>query len=743
MKKLLGLILVAVGILVLSFSALAGECDSFDGGNENAQDYTAWADTVKSYLHNCDDGKLMRVQYLDNKNSLLIEYYNDSFRRVSNKTLSLKYSVFGGFYAIGDSYFLLTGQNNPGESPDVVCFAVTKYDKNWNEIATAQLKDCNTTVPFKAGSARFCHSGNYLIIRTCHQMYKADDGYNHQANVTIQLDINSMKITDSLTSVASANYGYVSHSFNQFVKIDSDKIVALDHGDAYPRSIVLLKYKTLVSSGKFVPSYSKPCSTVDVFEISGETGDNYTGCSVGGFETSSTGYLSCFNSIRQGSASEIRDIYLAYIPKSGTAATMEKLTSYSSAGASTPVLVKISDNQFMLLWSYDGRVHYCTVDDNGKKTSSIMSLEGSLSDCQPIVRSGDLIWYVWNNENVTFYRISLSDISQHSEFDFTSGHSYIVADINGTYVNLRCSRCGGTSTGNIPSYFQLYWETSSSPDGMSVSFSSQTAGSYHPDKTVRLMPKYSRADLNDFEVVSSDEKVAKIFVSSGEFTLRTIDEGMAKITIRSKYNSDIKTQYTVNVSHNWSVTQNVAATCSESGKTEKKCMVCGLTQTQIIDATGHTMSGYYVIKEATCKAVGERVSTCSKCSYKESQEISKKAHDQKITIDAVAPTCTKQGKTAGKKCSVCDKITAEQESVSALGHELDDYKITKKPTCTAQGEETAKCTRCTYTKTQSVARIPHTEVTVKAVAPTCTKQGKSAGKKCSVCDKITAEQVGS
>ena len=79
-----------------------------------------------------------------------------------------------------------------------------------------------------------------------------------------------------------------------------------------------------------------------------------------------------------------------------------------------------------------------------------------------------------------------------------------------------------------------------------------------------------------------------------------------------------------------------------------------------------------------------------------------KDHDKKVTIDAVSPTCTKQGATAGKKCSVCGKITQEQETVEALGHDLGKYEITDAPTCTAKGEETAKCTRCSYTKTRDV-----------------------------------------
>ncbi len=741
MKKIAGLIFSLLCVLLISFTATAGSCDIYYGSNENAQNYSVWASTVKSYLHVCSDGKLMRVQYLVSENKLLVEYYDSTFNLLSSKTVIPEFPVFGGFYAAEDYYFVLTGQNNLSESPSVTCFAVTKYDKDWNKIAAVELKNCNTTIPFDAGSARFCHSDKYLLIRTSHEMYKdPEDGYNHQANVTIQLDMNTMKITDYFTDVASVNYGYVSHSFNQFIKVDSDRIVALDHGDAYPRSIVLTKYKTSVSSGTFTPVYYQPCSTVDMLSISGSIGANRTDCSAGGFEVTSSGYLAAMNSIKQGSNSTVRNIYLSYCDKNSASPELKQITYYTSAGVSTPQLVKISENRFILLWCFDGKVHYSEIDGKGNVKGNIMSLEGALSDCQPVVYSGRLVWYVWKNGEVAFYSISLSDLSSSDSSTYVFGHNYSPVGVNGTSVSLRCSKCGAMTAGKVPSVFSLWWEDLSLSAGGYTYYSSEIASSYHPGETVGLMVKYDPADLNNYEVISADESVAKIVFGDGEYAVKAIGEGAAKVTVRSKYNHDVKKTYTFKVSHKWAEKENAEATCEKAGKQTKVCSVCGESVTETVAAKGHQMSSYKVTKEATCKAAGKKTSTCSVCGYTDSAEIPRKDHDSKVTIEGADATCTKQGKTDGKKCSGCGTVTVSQETIPALGHNLGEYKITKKPTCTAKGEETAKCTRCTYTKTRDVERVAHAEVTVKAVAPTCTKSGKTEGKKCSVCDKVTVEQ---
>ena len=196
------------------------------------------------------------------------------------------------------------------------------------------------------------------------------------------------------------------------------------------------------------------------------------------------------------------------------------------------------------------------------------------------------------------------------------------------------------------------------------------------------------------------------------------------------------------IAHTEVTVKAVAPTCTKQGKTAgKKCSVCDkvILEQESVEALGHDLGSYEITKEPTCTAKGEKTAKCTRCTYTKTADVAKASHTE-VTVKAVAPTCTKQGKTAGKKCSVCDRITVEQEAVPALGHQLGSYEITKEPTCTAKGEKTAKCTRCTYTKTADVAKVSHTEVTVKAVAPTCTKQGKTAGKKCSVCDKVILAQ---
>lgn len=151
--------------------------------NINLQNYTAYSGCVSSHIVPLEDGYMLFSAY---ENNLRAVYINGSdtiydIREISEGLLPL----YGGFLAADDGYYyIVSGQENPEESADVECFRITKYDRDWNCIGFTGLKDCNTTIPFAGGSCRMAYDNGYLLIHTCHEMYKADDGYNHQANVT-------------------------------------------------------------------------------------------------------------------------------------------------------------------------------------------------------------------------------------------------------------------------------------------------------------------------------------------------------------------------------------------------------------------------------------------------------------------------------------------------------------------------------------------------------------------------------
>ncbi len=167
--------------------------------------------------------------------------------------------------------------------------------------------------------------------------------------------------------------------------------------------------------------------------------------------------------------------------------------------------------------------------------------------------------------------------------------------------------------------------------------------------------------------------------------------------------------------HTEVVDAGVIATCTEPGKTfGKHCSVCNevLEEQTEVSALGHSLKKVEAV-EATCEEEGNieywRCNACKKLfkdkeGTKELKEeetvISAKGHTEAVD-DAVPATCTEAGKTAGKHCSVCNKVLVAQEEIPANGH---------------------------------------TEVVDKAVAPTCTDTGLTEGSHCSVCGQILVEQ---
>ena len=779
-KRMLSIVLsgamaVSTAVSAGSFSAFAvAQCVAYSGSNVNDQDYVQWSDTVKSYLTVCDNGNYMRVQSGAIEGKLLVEYYSSDFEPLSTKLIDNELPVFGAFYDSGDNYYVLSGQENPKQNDSLEVFRITKYDKNWNKIKSCGLYGANTTVPFDAGSARMTHSGDHLLVRTCHKMYKSSDGNNHQANVTIEVDMPSMTITDSYTGVMNVDYGYVSHSFNQFIKTDGNHIVALDHGDAHPRSAVLVKYNSDFTTGKFFPSYFDKVSNIDVVTYPEYTAGhyNYTGAAIGGFDVSSSSYIVAQSTVDLDyiNTSETRNVYVSAVSKDLSTNKLNKITSYAEGtdSASAPQLVKINNNSFLLLWARDTKVNCVKLNADGTVNGSIHTFEGSLSDCQPVIKNGRAVWYVYDKNNVTFNSLNLSNLDDIKTVDVKTGHDYetkYASKTDGT-VTQTCKSCGYVNKFTVPTSTTVYWRT----DLSNTSFSSVLSKTQFSvgdsidfwlyddtDYTVEFSDR-SMVSVNKLENYAND--IRRItFKNGGSLTVKiypTYNPSVAKtykltcgctshtygsavITKQPTCTSEgtktktctqcgaTVTETIAKLSHSYTTTV-VAPTCTADGYTLHKCSVCGTSyKDSTTKATGHSYGNSVVTKQPTCTSEGTKTKTCTKCNATVTETIPKTSHKYADTV--VAPTCTADGYTL-HKCSVCG-TSYKDSTTKATGHSYGNSVVTKQPTCTAEGTKTKTCTKCGATVTETIAKLSHSYTTT-VVAPTCTADGYTLHK-CSVC----------
>lgn len=382
--------------------------------NENGHDYVwNWAGTVDSYLVPEDGGGFTRVEHVGD--DVVIEQYSKETELVWKKTLTMDLPIWGGFFAGTDYNFFVFGQSNDEEDNNKEVVRIVRYSKKWNRIDSASAYGQNTTLPFRAGTVDMDQGGDYLYVHTCHQMYTHTDGKRHQANMTFKLYIPTMSISID----ASSSPGYTSHSFNQVIYVDEGNLIMVDHGDAYPRAVTIGRAKN-DTDAPGVDNFQR----VTLLEIGGETGDNYTGATVGGSKASDTHYIVTGKSIDQEhyDTSKRDNVYVVTASKSDfsdASVSFRWQTKYpegSTVVLANPYLISISGTRLLLIWaeklnSSDMNVllHYVFLNEDGAAVSDVYTNPGKLSDVEPVVNGDYLNWYVTTGNDVIFYSLNLNN----------------------------------------------------------------------------------------------------------------------------------------------------------------------------------------------------------------------------------------------------------------------------------------------------------------------------------------------
>ncbi|MBR6719016.1 MAG: dockerin type I repeat-containing protein [Oscillospiraceae bacterium] len=424
-------------------------CAEDQGLNLDAHNYRAWAAPVRSYLHPLADGCWMLVQSEQTEGSeIVVKYFDADFRLTKRLDLARMLPDFGAFYAASDgNYYVITGDSTVSDvSLGKPKFDIAKYSPDWELLTHVQTAGTDVTAAFPAGTLRCADNGKNLLIHTAHQMESG-----HQANYTIELDMESMNI---LYDADRRNY--VSHSFNQFVLYDGDNVVMLDQGDFYPRSVILQSDRG-PSVDMITYSPLGDVDTSDMFII------NFTGVSVGGFAQSSTHYLAAYNSIDQDNwyhlvttgeqfkTEILKNIYVAAVPKNDLSDENVQtipFTDYTDLEdtCGNPYLVPVGEDRFLLIWAHRQEVCYTFLDGAGNMTGEIYTAAGWLSDCEPVVSGDRVYWYTWEDAEYCFYSIDLEHPEQTEVVKRYTKHEFVPAaepDADGNAVDV-CTICGLT-----------------------------------------------------------------------------------------------------------------------------------------------------------------------------------------------------------------------------------------------------------------------------------------------------------
>ena len=213
---------------------------------------------------------------------------------------------------------------------------------------------------------------------------------------------------------------------------------------------------------------------------------------------------------------------------------------------------------------------------------------------------------------------------------------------------------------------------------------------YKEDNTnSKVIRKYKGGQAVYVDDISPDGKWAQTLIED------TKHGGQMLGFIQTKYLSKtMPPEYCKHEWGKWKVTKE--ATCTEKGKRERTCKICGKKQTETIKATGHSWNKWKVTKEATCVDKGSRTRTCKVCGERETEQ-----------------------------------FYAE--------HTWGAWRMTKEPTCTEKGERERKCKVCGKVSTQALDKLPH-DYEWEVIVETTDHSAGTRAKICKVCGHDGGEE---
>ena len=407
--------------------------------NEYQANYNAYYRTPsKSWLYPTDSG-YVRVffenrYYTDDSGDpmvIAIEEYDNDFNVLSRKTVNGELTRFGGFYAGKDNFFLVFGANNPNDIEETEVIRIVKYGKDWKRISSASVysKDSNDPIktPFDDHGFSMFETNDKLYIATSRRGWGGHTGY-----LMVQVDKNNMTAAEVDNDLG--------HSFAQYLAAyDKDNMYVLEESEGRYATI-LSKFSETdpqrdnVSYGNQTP-YDRN-TAVRVLQYKNRRNGSAaceTYASADALAVAGTNIISVGTSADQDKYQEYNDdtltptynIYLSVTPVQGfgeSNTTLKWMTNDGKVARGSAKLVKINNNRFLLMWlttdvnkDYSGsdylqagKICYEFIDGSGNVISKKYTAKATLSECEPILKDGKVVFYSSTAVNTDFYTIDAS-----------------------------------------------------------------------------------------------------------------------------------------------------------------------------------------------------------------------------------------------------------------------------------------------------------------------------------------------
>ena len=403
-----------------------------------------WAEPEKCHVYAAGDGSVQVIySVLDGtRQSLMIDTFAADGTQKSHKKLDLPGRSWGGTIYEGNDgcYYIMTGND------DNYAYYIQKYSREWNLLGTASItrEDSYTSEAFRAGNSSFTMAGHNLIVHTSRLR---PDG--HQSNTTFFIDTRTMTPT---YITGEFGFDHVSHSFNQFVKSIGNQVLMVDHGDAYPRAVCLQAFDAEMSEEGLKPSNLLEMSLLD---IKGNTGNNFTGTTVNGFELGQYNHIVAGSSVPHDSiqtnqdlmsyTNSSRNLYVILVKKDLSGSSIKWLTSYSKdSGISIKNihLIKADDNKFVLLYGMSKNgvdVSTCcmTIDSNGNILSDSTLNKPFYCTSQPSMAGNRLVWCHYMESELGCFMVKNSWNTSDGSFSVQNLKTGVSGNISNIVLNSR------------------------------------------------------------------------------------------------------------------------------------------------------------------------------------------------------------------------------------------------------------------------------------------------------------------